>query len=249
MCGRFAITLPPQSMRALFGYAEQPNFPERYNVAPTQPIPIVRAAREGGIVRHLTLARWAFLPGFVKDPTTFPLIFNARAEGLGDKASFRHALRRRRCLVPADAFYEWQRTGTGKTARSQAYLCRRADGETMGLAALWETWMGPNGEEVDTACIVTTEANALSGAIHPRLPVVIEREDWAAWLQPDDDAAATAAALLRTPAEEVLVFVPVSERVNKVDNDGPAVQEPVGPPLQLGAAARTDRGEVQLGLL
>ncbi len=250
MCGRFAITLPPQAMRTLFGYVEQPNFPARYNIAPTQPIPIVRSAREGdGIVRHFALARWAFLPGFVKDPGSFPLIFNARCEGLGDKASFRNALRRRRCLVPADAFYEWHRTGSGKAARSQAYLCRRADGKTMGLAALWETWMGPNGEEVDTACIVTTEANALSGVIHPRLPVVLERENWAAWLRPDDEAAEDAAVLLRTPADEVLAFVPVADAVNKVENDGPAVQEPVGPPLQLGAAPPTDAGEVQLGLL
>ena len=250
MCGRFAITLPPQAMRQLFGFIEQPNFPARYNIAPTQPIPIVRAAREeGGIVRHFALARWAFLPGIVKDPKTFPLIFNARSEGLGEKASFRNALRRRRCLVPADAFYEWHRTGTGKAARSQPYLCRRVDGETMGLAALWETWMGPNGEEVDTACIVTAEANALSAAIHPRLPVVVERADWVAWLQPDDDAADEAAALLRTPSDAVLAFVPVSDAIGKVENDRPEVMEPVGPALQLGAERRAGRDEVQLGLL
>ncbi len=250
MCGRFAITLPPQAMRALFDYVEQPNFPARYNIAPTQPIPIVRAAREkSGIVRHFALARWAFMPGFTKDPKTFPLIFNARSERLGDKASFRNALRRRRCLVPADVFYEWHRTGSGMTARSQAYLCRRVDGETMGLAALWETWMGPNGEEVDTACIVTAEANALSGLIHPRLPVVVERRDWATWLQPDDDAAAEATALLRTPGDEVLAFVPLSDAVGKVDNDGPALQEPTGPALQLGVLSPTGADERQLDLL
>ena len=250
MCGRFAITLPPQAMRQLFGFIEQPNFPARYNIAPTQPIPIVRATREeGGIARHFVLARWAFLPGFVKDPKTFPLIFNARSEGLGDRASFRNALRRRRCLVPADAFYEWHRMGTGKAARSQPYLCRRVDGETMGLAALWETWTGPNGEEVDTACIVTTEANALSAAIHPRLPVVVERADWATWLQPDDVGALAAGALLKTPSDEVLAFVPVSDAVNKVDNDQPEVMVPVGSPLQLGSPPRAEAGEVQLGLL
>ena len=119
----------------------------------------------------------------------------------------------------------------------------------MGLAALWETWTGPNGEEVDTACIVTTEANALSAAIHPRLPVVVERADWAAWLQPDDDAAFEAAALLRTPSDEVLAFVPVSDAVNKVDNDQPEVMVPVGSPLQLGSPPRAEAGEVQLGLL
>ncbi len=249
MCGRFAITLPPAAMRSLFAYAEQPNFPPRFNIAPTQPIPIVRAAREEcGIVRHFALARWAFLPSFVKDPKGFPVLFNARCEGLADKASFRNALRRRRCLVPADAFYEWHRTGSGKAARSQAYLCRRADGETMGLAGLWETWMGPNGEEVDTACIVTTEANAVSGAIHPRLPVVIERADWAAWLHPDDEAAEEAAALLRTPGDDVLAFVPVSDAVGKVDNDGSELMIPVGPALEPGRPARVEAGGVQESL-
>ena len=236
MCGRFAITLPPQAMRTLFSYVEHPNFPARYNIAPTQPIPVVRAVREeGGPRRHFSLMRWAFLPGFVKDPKDFPLLFNARSEGLGDKASFRNAFARRRALVPADAFYEWHRTGSGRVTGSQPYMARRADGETMGLAALWETWTGPNGEEVDTVCIVTTPGNRVSSAIHPRLPVVLERADWSAWLDPDEDAAGIAAALLRTPDEAVLTFVPVGEAVNKVANDGPEVQVPAGPPLAAGA--------------
>ncbi|HPG02566.1 MAG TPA: SOS response-associated peptidase, partial [Rhodoblastus sp.] len=106
MCGRYAITLPPEAMRQLFGYIEQPNFPPRYNVAPTQPVPIVRAARGE---RHFGLVRWGFLPGFVKDPKTFPLIINARAEGIEAKPSFRAAIRRRRCLFVADGWYEWRR--------------------------------------------------------------------------------------------------------------------------------------------
>lgn len=250
MCGRFAITSPPQAMRALFGYIEQPSFPPRYNIAPTQPIPIVRAAREeNGIVRHFALMRWAFLPGFVKDPRTFPLVFNARSEGVGDKASFRTALRRRRCLVPADAFYEWHRPGPRKKARSQAYLCHRVDGETMGLAALWETWMGPNGEEVDTACLLTSEANALAATIHPRLPVVVERSDWAAWLDPAEETFGEAMRLLRSPGDEVLAFVPVSDAVGKVDNDAPQVQVPVGPALRLSPSPPATSDRVQLGLL
>ena len=232
MCGRFALTLPPDALRKLFGYEEQPNFPARFNIAPTQPIAIVRATRgDTKPARHLALARWAFMPGFVKDPKGFSLVFNARSEGLREKASFRNALHRRRCLVPADAFYEWHRTGTGRTARSQAYLCRRADGATMGLAGLWETWMGPNGEEVDTACIVTTGANGVSAAIHPRLPVVVEERDFARWLDPDEWATDAAATLLRPPENDILTFVPVSEAVNKVDNDDARVQVPVGPLL------------------
>jgi putative SOS response-associated peptidase YedK len=219
-------------MRRLFGYEEMPNFPPRYNIAPTQPIPIVRAAREAGpLMRHFALARWGFLPGFVKDPKAFPLVFNARSEGLADKASFRNALRRRRCLVPADAFYEWRKDGAGGRT---PFLAKRADGVTMALAGLWETWCGPNGEEVDTACIVTTQANRVSSAIHPRLPVVIEEADFATWLDPDEATTPEAAGLLRPPADDLLVFVPIGDAVNKASNDDPRIQVPVG--LPLGAA-------------
>ena len=228
MCGRFAITLPPEAMRTLFGFVEQPNFPPRHNIAPTQPIPIVHAGVvEGATSRHFRLARWGFLPGFVKDPKDFPLLFNARAEGLADKASFRNALRRRRCVVPADAFYEWRRLG--RATPSQPFVARRADGATMALAGLWETWMGPNGEEVDTACIVTTAANGVSAAIHPRLPALIEAADLALWLDPDEQAAADAAALLRPAGNDKLVFAPVGEAVNKADNDRPDIMDPIGP--------------------
>lgn len=231
MCGRFAITLPPEAMRRLFGYEEQPNFPPRRNIAPTQPIPIIRAdGGETGVRRHFALARWAFLPSFVKDPKGFPLIFNARAEGLGGKASFRNALHRRRCIIPADAFYEWHRSGGGETA-SQPYLCRRADGRPLALAGLWETWTGPNGEEVDTACIITTAANDLSAAIHPRLPTIIEMKDLPTWLDPDETRADAAASLLTPAAVDTLTFVPIGTAVNKVDNEGPEVQVPIGPPL------------------
>jgi putative SOS response-associated peptidase YedK len=138
LCGRFAITLPPEAVRAFFAYVEQPNFPPRYNIAPTQPIPIVFArAHTGGAERHFLLVRWGFLPGFVKEPKTFPLLINARAEGIEEKASFRAALRRRRCLVISDGFYEWRRVA--EKGPKQPYLIRRMDGEPMGLAGLWDT--------------------------------------------------------------------------------------------------------------
>ena len=233
MCGRFAITLPPEAMRQLFGYIEQPNFPPRHNIAPAQPIPIVRAeVFDGRIARRFTLVRWGFLPGFVRDPKDFPLIFNARAEGLRDKASFRNAVRRRRCLVPADAFYEWQRGGSGKAAQRRPYICRRADGATMALAGLWETWTGPNGEEVDTACIVTTVANAVSAAVHPRLPVVLEQKDLGTWLDPDECTVEAAVALLRPPGDDVLTFAPVADLVNRAENDRPDIMLPIGAALQ-----------------
>ena len=229
MCGRYALTTPPDALRSWFGFAEQPNFPPRYNIAPTQPVAIVHAATDGS--RHFGLARWGFLPGFVQDPKDFPLIFNARAEGLAEKASFRNAVRRRRCLVPADAFYEWHRFGSGRATKSQPYLCQRADGTPMSLAGLWETWVGPNGEEVDTACIITTAANAVSAAIHPRLPVVIEPANVALWLDPDELKSEQAIRLLRSPGENIISFTPISDAVNKVDRDTPEIQMPIGAPL------------------
>ena len=241
MCGRFAITLPPDAMRRLFAYEETPNFPARHNIAPTQPIPFVRAStREGHTTRHFGLGRWAFIPGFVKDPKGFPLLFNARADGLQDKASFKNALRRRRCLVPADAFYEWRRCGTGASARSQPYMCQQTDGTTMALAGLWETWVGPNGEEVDTICIITTGANDVSKAVHDRLPAIIEPTAFWTWLDPDERSTQDALALLRPAREDTLRFVPIGDRVNKASNDTPDIMVPIGPPLERASAP--DRG-------
>ena len=233
MCGRYALTLPPEAVRAAFGFVERPNFPPRYNIAPTQPVAIVRVARhaDGLVRRHFALARWGFLPGFVKDPQDYPLIFNARAETLAEKASFRNALRRRRCLFPADAYYEWRREPRqrGRPARTP-FLFRRRDGATMGLAGLYETWMGPNGEEVETACIVTTPANGLVSAIHERMPAILEPADFGRWLDPDLDDPARLQSLLRPAENEVLEFFEIDPAVNTAARDEPAVQQPARPP-------------------
>ncbi|MBZ0216599.1 MAG: SOS response-associated peptidase [Fimbriimonadaceae bacterium] len=132
MCGRFALTLPPDAVRAYFSYQEHPNFPPRYNIAPTQPIGVVRN-RDGE--RHFDLLRWGFVPGWAKDLAKLPLMINARAETVREKPAFRHAIRRRRCLVPADAFYEWQAIeGGGK----RAFMIRRPDCEVFAFAGIWE---------------------------------------------------------------------------------------------------------------
>src|ERR1700736_4925065 len=160
MPGRFAITKPPAALRAFFGYSEEPDFPPRYNIAPTQPIPIVAAqAHAQGRERHFILMRWGFLPGFVKDPAKFSLLINARAETLTEKPSFRAAVKRRRCLVIADAYYEWRRGP--RSGAAKPFMIRRTNGEPMGFAGLYETWSDPNGGEIDTACIITTAPNAL----------------------------------------------------------------------------------------
>lgn len=229
MCGRYAITLPPDAIRAVFGYVEQPNFPPRYNIAPTQPVPLVRAARhdDGVARRHFVLARWGFLPGFVKDPKDFPLLINARAETLAEKPSFRNAFRRRRCLLPADAYYEWRRepAARGRGAK-RPFLFRRRDGATMGFAGLYETWAGPNGEEVETVCIVTTTANGAVAAIHDRMPAILEPRDFGAWLDPDVDDPARVAHLLRPVADDVLAFHEIGPAVGSVANDDAGIQNP-----------------------
>jgi len=187
MCARYVITSPADAIRALFGYADRPNFPPRYNVAPTQPIPIVRL--EAG-KRAFALVRWGFLPSWVKDPRTFSLLVNARGESVLDKPAFRNAVRRRRCLVPADGFYEWS-----DTRPRRPFYVRPKAGGPIAFAGLWETWTGPNGEEVDTAAILTTRSNRSLAAIHDRMPVIVPPEAFNLWLDCAAVDATTAAAL------------------------------------------------------
>jgi putative SOS response-associated peptidase YedK len=219
MCGRYVIISTPAAIRACFGYAEQPNFPPRYNVAPTQPIPIVRL-HDGK--RQFVLMRWGLIPAWVKDPGTFPLLINARAESVVDKPAYRAAMRRRRCLVPADGFYEWREVG----GRRQAYFVRRRNlGEPFAFAGLWETWSGPNGEQLDAAAIVTTDANRTLAAIHPRMPVILPPEAFDLWLDCAKVDAKTAAALLAA-REGLLEAYEVSPAVNRVANDSEALIAP-----------------------
>ena len=201
MCGRFTITSAPDAIRALFCYAELPNFPPRYNVAPTQPIAIVRL-QEGE--RHFALMRWGLIPSWVKNPNNFALLINARGESVIDKPAFRNAMKRRRCLIPADGFYEWKPEG----GRKQPYYMRAKSGAPLAFAGLWETWEGPNGEEVDTATIVTTRANRLLGAIHDRMPVIVPPDAFDLWLDCANVDAVTASALIRTGARRPAGSIP-----------------------------------------
>jgi putative SOS response-associated peptidase YedK len=223
MCGRYAITTAPEAFRRLFGYAEQPNFPPRYNVAPTQPIPIVRL--EQG-VRHFALVRWGLIPGWVEDPKNFSLVINARSDNVLAKPAFRNAMRHRRCLIPADGFYEWQELGG---ARRRPFFVRRKDGQPFAFAGLWEEWSGPNGEEMETAAIVTTEASRTLKHIHPRMPVMVAPDAFAMWLDTRKVDAATAHALLAPAPDHLLEAYPVSEAVNKHANDNASLIARIDP--------------------
>jgi putative SOS response-associated peptidase YedK len=168
--------------------------------------------------------RWGLIPAWVKDPKTFSLLINARAESVIDKPACRAAMRRRRCLVPADGFYEWKAVG----GRKQPYLVRRKNpGEPFAFAGLWETWTGPNGEELDAVAIVTTEAKGTLAAIHPRMPVILPPEAFDLWLDCAEVDARTAAALLTAPREDLLEAYEISPAINRVANDSQALIAPL----------------------
>jgi len=223
MCGRYAITSAPESIRKLLGYIEQPNFPPRYNIAPTQPIPIVRLDHGA---RHFALVRWGLLPSWVKDPKTFSLVINARDDSALVKPAFRNAMRYRRCLVPADGFYEWQVAGAGP---KRPYYIHAKDDAPFAFAGLWESWAGPNGEELETAAIITTDANATLKPIHHRMPVILTPEAFELWLDCRNVDAKTAAALLVPAPDGLLAAYSVSTAVNRVANDDARLIERVDP--------------------
>ena len=227
MCGRYTLIASPEALRAQFGYEEQPDFPPRYNIAPAQPIPIIRLM-DGK--RQFALARWGLLPSWVKDPKAFSLLLNARGETVLEKPAFRAAMKRRRCLIPADGFYEWEAT----SERKRPYYVRAKSGKPLAFAGLWETWTGPNGEELETATIVTTRANALLAPIHDRMPVIIPPEAFDLWLDCTNVDAQTAAALITPAPEDLLEVIPVSTDVNRTANDNPKLVEPAG---EIGEAA------------
>jgi putative SOS response-associated peptidase YedK len=221
MCGRYVIISPPEALRLLFGYSEQPNFPARYNIAPTQPVPVVML--ENG-TRHFRLMRWGLLPAWVKDPRKFTLLINARAETVLEKPAFKNAMKRRRCLVPADGYYEWQSSGKTK----QPLFIYRRDRQPIGFAGLMEIWLGPNGEELDTVAIVTAAAAADLAMLHPRVPVTVAPGDFDRWLDCGDVDAEQAATLLAAPGEGAFAWHAVSTRVNRAANDDEQLILPIG---------------------
>ena len=218
MCGRYLITTPVEAIRRIFQVEQRPNLAARYNVAPTQAVPIIRR-NDGG--RELVMARWGLVPFWAKDLKIGNKLINARAETVAEKPAFRDAFRRRRCLVIADGFYEWRKVDGGK----QPYLIRVAGGAPFAFAGLWERWTDKaTGERIESCTIIVREANALIAPIHDRMPVILPPEHYESWLDP---SAGDGARLLTAYPAEAMEAFPVSARVGNVRNDDPALIEPV----------------------
>lgn len=227
MCGRFAVDLPVDLIRALFGTAGPlPNSKPSWNIAPTQSVPVVRYHSESG-ERRLDLLRWGLIPHWSKDKGRQPI--NARAETVASSGMFKGALAARRCIVPMTAFYEWVQTSKPK----QPFAFGREDHQPLAMAGLWESWKDPAGELVRTFTIITTTANATLAPVHDRMPVVLEAEGWGTWLTEG------VLALLRPAADDVLTRWKVSSRVNSVRNNGADLLEEVG---QAGSQDQEEAG-------
>lgn len=216
MCGRYTLLVSPrEALAELFATANELDCPPRYNIAPTQPVIAIWEA-EGR--REARLARWGFVPSWVKDPRQFPLLINARAESMADKPAFRSALRNTRCVVPASGYYEWSAMPDGT---KQPFYIFMKDGSPMALAGLYSVWAGPDGEEVDTVTIVTTAASADLATVHHRMPAILDDKEWEDWLDTRQVDSGAARALADPLATGRLDFHPVSTRVNSVRNDDP----------------------------
>jgi putative SOS response-associated peptidase YedK len=221
MCGRTALTASPDDLREIFGLDETPTLAPHYNVPPSQPLAVVRVMRDRG--RKLELLRWGLVPSWADDVKIGHRLSLARIETAATTPAFREAVRRRRCLVVVDGFYEWKRDGTKS---SQPYFLRRPDGAPFALAGLWDRWVSKDGEVVESCAILTQAAQPPADAVHDRMPVVLEEEAWDAWLDP---GRADVSGLL-APRTPDLVTYPVSHYVNDPRHDDERCLERSEPP-------------------
>lgn len=220
MCGRFTLAVPGEQVAAQFQLAEAPALAARYNIAPTQQVAAVRATEAG---RELGMFRWGLVPSWAKDLSIGARMINARSETAAEKPAFRAAMRQRRCLIPADGFYEWQARDGGK----QPFHIRLADGAPFAMAGLYEHWKTPAGEWLATCTILTTEANELMQPLHNRMPVILASEHYGLWLDPGlRDVAPLEQLLVPFPADR-MVASPVSRAVNRAGTEGPELLAPV----------------------
>jgi putative SOS response-associated peptidase YedK len=222
MCGRFTLVAPGEAIAELFQLAEIPSLVPRYNIAPTQPVAAVRLSPSSG-ARELTYFHWGLIPRWAKDPKIGSRMINARSETAAEKPSFRSAFKYRRCLVPADGFYEWQKIN----GRKQPVRIQMKGGRLFAIAGLWEHWLSSDGSEIESCTLLTTEPNDLLDPVHNRMPVLLDPADFDLWLDAKSYQRADVQQLMRPFSGEEMTFYPVSTHVNNPRNEDPHCIEPL----------------------
>jgi putative SOS response-associated peptidase YedK len=223
MCGRFTLLVPAEELAQAFDLPSVPEVvPSRYNIAPTQPVAIVRLDPDRR-QRELSYVNWGLIPSWANDPAIGNRMINARAETAAEKPAFRAAFKYRRCLVPASGFYEWQQRNGAK----QPYYIYPAEGRVLGLAGLWERWVHPDGSEIQSCTILTTTPSDDVSRLHNRMPLILDPADYSTWLSSDGANLDELQHLLRPAPEGTLAAEPVSTFVNRPGNEGPECITPL----------------------
>jgi putative SOS response-associated peptidase YedK len=224
MCGRYTLKTPVEQLSEKFQFPEIIPLKPRYNIAPSQNVAVVRRLPDD-LDRKLAMLRWGLIPRWAKDPTKGAQPINAMAETAAEKPMFRDAFKRRRCLVPADGFYEWKQEG----GRKQPVYIHMKDVEPFAFAGLWERWLGEEDEFIESCTILTTEPNELLVPIHNRMPVILDPSDYEQWLDPDIQDVSRLNSLLRSYPSNQMTYIPVNLRANNPRNDDALCLEPLPP--------------------
>jgi putative SOS response-associated peptidase YedK len=234
MCGRYRLSRRKQIVEEHFDVISgDEDWTPRYNIAPTHPVPIIRQNPKEP-VRELSLVRWGLIPSWAKDSAIGAQMINARSETAASKPAFRDALKSRRCIIPADGFYEWQKTGKTR----QPYCFEVGEGELFAFAGLWDRWKNPAGKTIESCSILTTTPNAVTSTVHDRMPLILDPDCYDLWLDPGMTDAGAVADLLRSRDARRMRCYPVSTRINHVANDDEECSNPVEPaPIQGGLFA------------
>ncbi|OGO14192.1 MAG: hypothetical protein A2Y53_07200 [Chloroflexi bacterium RBG_16_47_49] len=223
MCGRFTLTIDPDHLQEAFPWAIIPNdLPPRYNIAPSQPVAVIPNTGDN----VLSMYKWGLIPSWSKDPSIGDRMINARSESLAEKPSFRNAYRRRRCLILADGFYEWKQI-PGMKNKQPMYI-RLNNNQPFAFAGLWELWASPDGSEIRSCTIITTQPNSLLEPVHNRMPVILSPDSYRQWLSTEDQLATQLNGLLIPYPSNEMIAYPVSKMVNSPQFDSPDLTKPIG---------------------
>jgi putative SOS response-associated peptidase YedK len=224
MCGRYSLKTPVEHLSEKFQFPEVNPLKPRYNIAPSQVVAVVRLLPDDR-ERKLAMLRWGLIPAWAKEPAKARQPINAKSETVAELPTFRVAFRKRRCLIPADGFYEWKQEGGRK---QPVYICMK-DREPFAFAGLWERWEKPDQEPIDSCVLLTTEPNEQLAQVHNRMPVILDPKDYDLWLDPDVQQPDKLLSLLRPYLSEPMTYFPVNLRVNNPRHDDPLCLEPLPP--------------------